>query len=83
MRGYLTVDREISSEEANKIEKRWKYCMDNNIAPVLNNDVKFHIIPDSAAQLLSVFHIDFCAPEYHATLDEQGDRFCRMCGVLL
>lgn len=26
--------------------------------------------------------LDFaiCAPEYHASLDEQGDRFCRMCG---
>ena len=21
-----------------------------------------------------------CAPEYHASLDEAGDRFCRMCG---
>ena len=21
-----------------------------------------------------------CAPEYHASLDEEGDRFCRMCG---
>jgi len=21
-----------------------------------------------------------CAPEYHAELDEQGDRFCRVCG---
>ena len=26
--------------------------------------------------------LDFaiCAPEYHASLDEAGDRFCRMCG---
>jgi hypothetical protein len=26
--------------------------------------------------------LDFaiCAPEYHTLLDEQGDRFCRMCG---
>ena len=21
-----------------------------------------------------------CAPEYHALLDDEGDRFCRMCG---
>ncbi len=21
-----------------------------------------------------------CAPKYHASLDEAGDRFCRMCG---
>lgn len=29
--------------------------------------------------------LDFaiCAPEYHASLDEQGDRFCRMCGLPL
>ncbi len=24
--------------------------------------------------------IDICAPEYHASLDEAGDIFCRMCG---
>ena len=29
--------------------------------------------------------LDFaiCAPEYHASLDEAGDRFCRMCGQRL
>lgn len=24
--------------------------------------------------------IAVCAPEYHTSLDEVGDRFCRMCG---
>lgn len=34
----------------------------------------------SAAEQLRALDFAICAPEYHALLDRQGDRFCRACG---
>ncbi len=39
---------------------------------------QFHNIESGRTQRALDFAI--CAPEYHASLDEAGDRFCRMCG---
>lgn len=49
-----------------------------------HNMVK-HLTQFGLAVLDAVEHrvhwtIATCAPEYHASLDEAGDRFCRMCG---
>lgn len=35
---------------------------------------------EQAVEQLRALDFAICAPEYHALLDEQGDRFCRMCG---
>jgi hypothetical protein len=43
----------------------------------LSNFVAF---PKQAANKCVRWTIATCAPEYHASLDEAGDRFCRMCG---
>jgi hypothetical protein len=46
----------------------------------INNLVRFGRAVLGAVEHRVHWTIATCAPEYHASLDEQGDRFCRMCG---
>ena len=75
----------MDSEKIRELATHW-VCPNTGVATTpyefgaINNYVAFGRAVLAAVEQSVQRTFAMCAPEYHAELDEQGDRFCRMCG---